>query len=191
LSVRIIRATRADGTRAVGGGRRRREVATILPGRHAQHALEGPVHRLHPREAGRPGHLGHALTRALEEPPRDLHALRLDKGGGSHADLAAKDPGEVPRAHPGPARQRLDGAVAVGVIGDPALHLAHAVALGELGGELHAELRLAAGPPHEHHQPARHLEGALAAVVLLHQLQGEVHPGRHTGRLCYRRFHRR
>jgi hypothetical protein len=47
---------------------------------------------------------------------------------------------EVAWAHPRSARERGHRAIAGGVVGDPALDLAQAVALGQLGRELRAEL---------------------------------------------------
>jgi hypothetical protein len=68
------------------------------------------------------------------------------------------------------------------MLGDPALELAQPVPLGELRGELHAELRLAARPAQEHHEPARDGQREVASQVLLDQLQRQVHPGRDPGR---------
>src|SRR5438874_9557432 len=122
------------------------KVAAILRRWYTQHAAKCAVHGLYAAEAAGFGDLGHAAGGGLQQAARRLHALRFDVGGGRHADLAAERAREVARAHVGPARQRRHGELAVGVIGDPALHVAEAVALGELGRELRADLRLAARP---------------------------------------------
>src|SRR3954452_6162721 len=59
--------------------------------------------------------------------------------------------------------------------------LAQRRALGRLAGELGAELRLAARPLDEQHEPARHLERDARAEVLLDEREREVHPARHRG----------
>ena len=54
-------------------------------------------------------------------------------------------------------------------------------------GELRAELRLAAGPLQEEHEPARDLERRRGAEVLLDQREAQVHARRSRRRRCRRR----
>ena len=56
------------------------------------------------------------------------------------------------------------------------------LAVGSSGPHRSGELRLAARAVEEHHQPAGHVLGHVAAEVVLHQCQGEIDAGGHPGR---------
>ena len=105
-----------------------------------------------------------ASTRTL------LHVLRRRQ-----PDLAQEHAREVARAHRDPLRQRRDRAVGVGMVDDPGLQLAQRLAIRRLGCELGAELRLAAGAAEEEHHLPRGVERDLAAEVVLHQRERQVH----------------
>ena len=59
----------------------------------------------------------------------DFEADLLDVASGSHPHFVGEPPCERPLAHLCPRRQRRDRQIALGVVGDPSLHLAHVVAL--------------------------------------------------------------
>jgi hypothetical protein len=46
-----------------------------------------------------------------------------------------------------------------------------------------AELRLAAGTPQKHHQPARYRQRKIAAVIVLNQLQRKIDAGGDPGQV--------
>ena len=79
-------------------------------------------------------------------------------------------------------RERGHRQVLVEVVGHPGLELAQRLAVGRLRGQLGAELGLAAGALEEEHEPAGRLERDLAAEVLLHQRERQVHAGGHARR---------
>ncbi len=68
------------------------------------------------------------------------------------------------------------------MLGDPGLDLPQRSALGELGGQLRAELRLVAGAAEEHHQVPGDLQRGVPAQVLLDQGEREVDPRSDPGR---------
>src|SRR5439155_1980255 len=74
------------------------------------------------------------------------------------------------------------GVLAGHVLDDLALDLAQRLALGLLGGERRAELRLAARAAQEEHKMARDRERGLPVEVLLDERERQVHPGRYACR---------
>ena len=86
------------------------------------------------------------------------------------------------RTHVRARGHRLHGVLAGHVLDDLALDLAQRLALGLLGGERRAELRLAAGTAQEEHEVARDRERRLPVEVPLDERQREVHAGGHAGR---------
>ena len=73
------------------------------------------------------------------------------------------------------------------MVGDPLLYLSERLPVGQLRGELRAELRLAAGAAQEHDQRAGDGKGRVATQVVLDQGKREVDPGgdsRPTWRDC-------
>jgi hypothetical protein len=113
---------------------------------------------------------------------RGLQPGQVDVPAGWQAGLGGEGAGELARRQAGPLGQRLDRQVGRRVLGDPLLHLAERLPLRELGGELRAELRLAAGAAQEHDQLAGDGEGGVAAEVVLDQGEREVDAGRDPGR---------
>ncbi len=63
------------------------------------------------------------------------------------------------------------------MVGDPPLYLAERLPVGQLPGELGAELGLVTRPPQEHHQVPGDVQGRVAAEVVFYQGQREVDPG--------------
>src|SRR5215207_1991502 len=96
----------------------------------------------------------------LERDPGTLDASGLHVCAGRLAGFAAEGAGEVAVAHAGAARECRDGEVLVEMVRDPRLELAQRRAVGGLGGQLGAELRLAAGALHEDDEMA----GGLSAT---------------------------
>src|SRR4051794_9751137 len=153
----------------------------VFRGAHAQTAVEGASHRLDGAEAALARDRLELLGSRLEPDPRLTDAQRLHVRGRRHAELAAERAREVARAHAGLRGQPLDRQVLAEVVGKPRLQLAQRLAVGQLGPEVRAELRLAAGAARVDHEPARRLECGLAAQVLLYERQRQVHAGGHAG----------
>src|SRR5205823_1418303 len=149
---------------------------------HAEATRERASKRLDGPEAALARDLVHLGVAALERDPRALESHRLDIGGRREADLPLKDAGEVARAHERALGEDGHREVLVEMAGDPALKLAQRLAPWRLPGELGAELRLAAGPLEEEHQPPRHLERDVRAEVVLDERERQVDPRRHAGR---------
>ena len=118
----------------------------------------------------------------LEQAAGRLDPQGLDVRGGRGAGLGPEAAGEAARAHRGPTGEHGDGEVLVEVVGQPALQLGDRVGAGGPGGELRAELGLAAGAAHEDDQPAGDGVGELGAVVVLDEGEGEVDAGGDAGR---------
>ncbi len=137
--------------------------------------------RLGGAEAARGGDRGDRLARVLEPRARGLQAHALDVARGRDAGLGAKGAGEVARAHVGARGHRLDGVIAGDVLEHGALDLAQRLALGALGGERGAELRLVAGTAQEQHEVAGDRERGVAVEVLLDEREREVHAGGDAG----------
>src|SRR5262249_44496951 len=148
---------------------------------YADPAAKRTMHGLDPSEPAGVGHLGNAAPGRLQETARRFHTLRLDVARRGRAHLTAEYSREVTRAHPRAARERADRKVTLQVVADPRLHVAHAVSLSEVTGELHAELRLPAGTAQVHDEPARDGEGELATTVVLDQVEREIDTGRDAG----------
>src|SRR5215212_6956100 len=149
--------------------RLRAEAAAVVAGAHADASPEGPPHGLDGAEADLAGDRLGGHRPALEGDSGALDPRHLDVGGGRHPRLPSEGAGEVALAHARAFRQRRDREVAVEVVGNPLLQLAQRLALGALGGELRAELRLSAGPLEEEDEPARDLERGRPPEVLLDQ----------------------
>jgi len=68
------------------------------------------------------------------------------------------------------------------VVGDPPLHIAQRLAVGQLTGKLGAELGLVSRAAQEHHQVPGDVQGGVPAEVVFHQGEREVDPGGDAGR---------
>jgi hypothetical protein len=157
-------------------GARGLEAAAVLGGGDAEGADEGAAHGLGGAEAALRDDRLDGVGRLLEAPPGMLDADLLHVAGRGHADLLGEHAGEVPRAHAGARGQRVDRAVGARVVEDPALEVADLVAVGELGTELDAELRLVARAPEEQHEHAGDDQRHVAPQVVLDQRERQVHP---------------
>ena len=91
---------------------------------------------------------------------------------------AAEDEGELARGQVGLAGQGLHRQVGGRVVGDPALYVAQRLPVGQLPGELGAELGLVARTAQEHHQLPGDVERRVAAEVVFRQGQCRVDPQR-------------
>src|SRR4051794_3879591 len=147
---------------------------------HAQPAVEGAAHRLDGAEAAVVRDGVELLARGLEPQARVVDPDRLDIRARRHPDLAREGAREVALAHVGAGRERGNRQVGAEVRRDPLLQLPQRPALRDLRAQVRAELRLAAGPLHEDHEPAGGLERGAAAEVVLDERERQVHPGCHA-----------
>src|SRR6185503_19056131 len=122
------------------------EAAPITLRVHAKRAAKRDAHRLGGAEPACGGDLRDTARRFLEQTARRLHAHALHEPSGRHPDLAHEHAEEVAWAHGDSPGERLDREIDTGVPENPRLQVAQGLALGELGRELGAELRLTAGP---------------------------------------------
>ena len=86
-----------------------------------------------------------------------------------------KQTSEVPRTHVDPRSESFHTEIVGRMLSDPLLRVADRLALGDPRGQLNAELRLAAGTPHEHHKLPCHRECNLGSSILLEQGQRQIH----------------
>jgi F0F1-type ATP synthase membrane subunit b/b' len=170
-------ATRAARRRGGGANAPCLETAAVLGGSDLERAQERAPHRLGGAEAAGAGDGGDRLGAVLEQPAGGLEPHALDPAGGRDAGLGAEGAGEVARAHVCALGHGLDAVIAGDVLDDASLHLAQRLALGLLGGERGAELRLVAGAAEEQDEVAGDGQRELAVVVVLDQRQREIHPG--------------
>src|SRR5580700_8732703 len=122
----------------------RTETAAVLGGTDPQGADERAAHRLGGAVAAGAGGLLDAAGGVLEAAARGLEPRAVDVTAGRHPDLGGEGAGELARGQAGPVGEDVDGEVGGGVFGDPVLNFAQRGAAGDLGGQLGAELRLAA-----------------------------------------------
>ncbi len=164
------------------GGNSVAEALAVGLGRNAQVPQEQVPQRL---LRAQPDARGHGLERqggvGFEQPARGLQAGRFNEGRGAASRLLREHAAEVALAHRGAPGQHLQGERLGQVLQRPGLHVLHAAVGGRLAGELHAELRLSAGPLEVHDHVARHLQREGMAVVLFHQGKGEVDARGDTG----------
>src|SRR4051812_35992846 len=158
------------------------ELAPVVVRADPETAVEGAPHRLDGAEAALRGDRLELLAGRLEPQPGVVHAQRVDVGAGRHADLVPEGAREVALAHAGAGGEGGDAQVGVQVRGHPLLELLERRALGRLGAQVRAELRLATGALDEHHKPAGGFERDVAAEVLLDEGEREVHAGGDPGR---------
>ena len=158
------------------------EAATVVGGANPHLAVKCAAHGLDGPESGARGHELHRGVPRLERHPGALHAGGLDVRGRSHAHLAREGAGEVALAHVRASGERRHGEVLGHVVGYPGLELAERPPVGELRRQLGAELGLAAGALTKSTSQRAVVERRLAAEVLLHQRERQVHPGGHAGR---------
>jgi cell division septum initiation protein DivIVA len=92
-----------------------------------------------------------------------------------------KGAGEMAGAHVGARGHRLDGVILGDVLEEEAQGLAQRLALGLLGGERGAELRLVAGTAQEQHEVTGDRKRGRAVEVVLDEREREVHPGGYPG----------
>ncbi|MEA2201943.1 MAG: cyclohexyl-isocyanide hydratase [Solirubrobacteraceae bacterium] len=158
------------------------EAPAVLGRRHLELAQEGPAHRLGCAEPAGCGDGCDGLGAVLESPPRGLEAHPLDVAAGRDPGLGAKGAREVARAHVGARGHRLDGVILRDMLNDESHGLAQRLALGLLGGERRAELRLVSGTAQKQDEVTCDRERRVAVQVLLHERERQVHAGRHPGR---------
>ena len=165
-----------DGHTAIG-----LEASSVLGGSDVERTQEDAPHRLGGAEAASVGDDCDRLGGVLEAPACGLEAHTLDVARGRDTGLGTESAREVARAHVRALGHRVDGVLAADVLDDAALHLAQRLALGLLGGERGAELRLVAGTAQEQHEVASDRQRKLAAVVFLDEREREVHAGGDAG----------
>src|SRR5579862_3078844 len=136
-----------SGAGVVAGGA---ETAAVLVRADPEGADEGAAHRLGGAVPAEAGGLLDAVGGVLHPVPGQFEPDPVDIATWRHTDFGGEGPRELARGQPGPAGQRLYRQVRVRVIGDPALHLAQRLPVGQLGGELGAELGLVARAAQEH-----------------------------------------
>ncbi len=110
----------------------------------------------------------------------DAELFHVSRRG--HAGLGAERACERALGHSGALGEAADRQVVVELgrqLGDEG---AEARVARRRGAQLRAELRLAAAPPHEHHEPRGHGVGELGTVVVSDECEGEIHPGGDAGR---------
>jgi hypothetical protein len=95
--------------------------------------------------------------------------------------LALEHAQEVAFAHRRASRECRDREVLVRLLDDPRLQLREHRPVGRLRLQLRAELRLATGAAHEHHEPAGHVEREVAAVVVVDERERKIDAGRDAG----------
>ena len=158
------------------------ETAAVLARADAEGADEGAAHRLRRAVAAGAGGLLDPVRGVLQAAPGRLEPDPVDVASRRHAHLGREGPGELPRGQAGLAGQRLHRQVRGRVVGDPPLHVAQRLPVGQLPGELGAELGLVARAAQEHHQVPGDVERRVPAEVVFHQGQREVDPGGDAGR---------
>ena len=165
----------------VAGGGREAKAAPVLGGADTECPQERPAHRLRRAEAAARRHRGQRLAGVLQGAPRRLQTQALDVAGRCDPRLGAEAAGEVAGAHVCPLRQRLHGEVGRQALHGEALDVAQRVALGRLGGEGGAELRLVGRSAQEEDEVTGDRQRRLPAQVVLDEGEREVHPGGHPG----------
>jgi hypothetical protein len=103
--------------------------------------------------------------------PRPVGKLRRRVSG-----LAAKEPGEIARAHAHAIRQGFDAEILPGVPQDPGLKFADVWPILRFQLYVGAELGLAAGTAGKNHHYPGGGECNFPAMIFFHQGQGEIDP---------------
>src|SRR3954447_20241427 len=120
------------------------ELGPVVVRAHAEAAVEGAAHRLDGPEPALRRHRLELLAGRLEPQPRVVDAQGVDVRARRHAHLVPEGAREVALAHAGAGREGGDAQVGPEVRGHPLLKLLQRRALGGLGTQVRAELRLAA-----------------------------------------------
>src|ERR1700749_4512173 len=150
------------------------ETAAVLGGAGAQGADERAAHRLGSAVAAGAGGLLDAAGGVLEAAARGLEPGAVDVAAGRHSDLGGEGAGGTAAGEAGGDGAGGGGEGGGGVFGDPLLTLAQRGAVRDLGGQLGAELRLAARAAQEDHQVAGDGERDVAAEVVFDERERQV-----------------
>ena len=158
------------------------EPAPIGVGRHADPSLERTAQRLGGAEAAVLGDQLELRCVRLQFRAGCLDAHPLDVTRWSFPDFCGEDAAEMPTAHRRPPGEQIESMIGGRVVVDVVLGGSH----GRPGGPGYpdgcSELGLPARTMQEHHHPARHGLGDVAAVVGFDHRQGQIDPGGDSGR---------
>src|SRR5438094_7520000 len=128
------------------------EAPAIVGRTHADRLEEGPAHPFRASEAGVARDALQRGGRVFQKATSRIEARSMDELGRGHPRLSVKGTSEVPGAHLGMPRKRLDRGILIEVTQYPLLHLLDRRLSGQLCREMRRELRLPAGTLQEQDQ---------------------------------------
>ena len=118
--------------------------------------------------------------RVLQKATSRIQARSMDELGRGHPRLSMKGTSEVPGAHLGMPRKRLDRGILLEVTQDPLLRFLDRRLSRQLCREMRRELRLPAGTLQEQDHVSRDGERKLATEIFFDQRKRQIHAGADT-----------